>query len=130
MLLKNKKSQDLLTGTMMFLILNVIFFGVMIILSAWAGSGAAMIEKKEARRIALAIDEMKPGTELSIYLGDIYTAAKKNHFEEASIIIDTSTNTVTVNITAGKGHSYKYFTAVPPGAESARLEGELLKIKI
>ena len=108
-LLKSKRSQDLLTGTIMFLILNVLFFGIMILFVSTTGSGDDLLEKKEVRRIILAIDEMRPGTELIIHAGEVYDAAAKNNFKGEIFSVDYESSILTVRVSSGEGQSY-YFS--------------------
>ncbi|MEK6882691.1 MAG: hypothetical protein AABY22_23920 [Nanoarchaeota archaeon] len=68
MIKKSKKSQGFLTENIIFIILNVIFFSLMFLFLARVGTDTSTIEKVYVRQIALAIDEMKPGTEIILFL--------------------------------------------------------------
>ncbi len=109
-MLKNKRGQDLLSGTTMFLILNVIFFSIMLIFISQVGSTDNFLERSEVRRIALAIDELKPGTELVMDISELCKAAEENNFNENIVTADYDSGLVTVKVSKGEGNSYRFFT--------------------
>ena len=109
--LKNKRAQDLLTGTVMFIVLNVAFFGLMLLFVTNVGTNAATLEKIYSRQIALTIDNMRPGTETTLYLPKLFDAAEKNKFTQE--VVDLSVleeGKITVRVAKGDGNSFYYFT--------------------
>src|SRR3990167_9089783 len=68
-LFNNKKGLDLMHSTIIFIVLNLIFFLAMFAFVARTGSNAAIYEQIYAKEIALAIDQARPGTTISIFYG-------------------------------------------------------------
>jgi len=110
--LKDKKATDLLNNTIVFLLLNVVFFGIMFGFVARAGSGATVTEQIYAKQIALIIDQAKPGTDININIEEVYELADKNKFSRQNVIkIDNENNKVHVQIAEGRGYSYNFFSS-------------------
>jgi len=110
--LKDKRGVDLLNNTIVFLLLNVVFFGIMFGFVARAGSGATVTEQVYAKQIALIIDQAKPGTILNINIEEIYELADENKFSRQKVIeIDNENNKVHVRIAEGKGYFYNFFSS-------------------
>ena len=117
MIKKSKKSQGFLTENIIFIILNVIFFSLMFLFLARVGTDTSTIEKVYVRQIALAIDEMKPGTEIILFLPKLFETAEKNKFTgnifEGSLYDD---GLLVLTLDKGKGASMRYFTKLNSGA--------------
>ena len=108
---KNKRGMDVLHGAIIFVVLNIIFFAVMFFFVARAGSEATIMEQKYAKRIALLIDQAKPGTNISVKLDDVYFLADKNNIDRLSTIkIDNEKKEVIVQVDVGKGYKYQFFS--------------------
>jgi len=114
--MKSKKGVNLLTGTVMFLILNVIFFGIMFFFLARAGTGAEITEEQYAKQIALIIDGLREDTEVVIYIDELYRLAKKNNYAGDIIIPNYENSSVTVKLVSGEGHTYHYINKLDPGS--------------
>lgn len=109
---KNKRGIDVLSSTLVFLLLNVVFFAIMFGFVARAGSGATVVEQVYAKQIALIIDQAKPGTSINMNIEEIYELADKNKFSRQNIIkIDNEKNQVYVQVDEGKGYSYNFFSS-------------------
>lgn len=109
---KNKRGVDVLNSTLIFLLLNAIFFGIMFGFVARAGSGATVVEQVYAKQIALIIDQAKPGTNININIEEVYELADKNKFSRRNVIkIDNENNKVYVQIDEGRGYSYNFFNS-------------------
>ena len=108
---KNKKGMDVLHGAIIFVVLNIIFFAVMFFFVARAGSEATIVEQRYAKRIALIIDQAKPGTNISLDLQEVYFLADKNDVDRLNTIkIDNENNEVIVQVDVGKGYKYNFFS--------------------
>lgn len=122
--LKDKRGIDVLNNTLVFLLLNVIFFAIMFGFVARAGSGATVVEQVYAKQIALIIDQAKPGTNININIEEVYELADKNKFSRQNVIkIDNEKNKVYVQVDKGRGYSYNFFN-------SAEVVWELKKIEL
>ena len=67
----NKKGEELLYKEIIFLILFLIFFGIVYAFILRAVSNASLYEQAYSKEIALFIDKAKPGMSISLNLGDI-----------------------------------------------------------
>ncbi|MEM3112908.1 MAG: hypothetical protein QXI33_00595 [Candidatus Pacearchaeota archaeon] len=109
-LFRNKKGVDLLHSTIIFLILNLMFFGIMFGVVYKAGTNAAFYEQLYSKQIALLIDSSKPGTTLSINLNHIEEILESENISPNEIF-DFQNGKVTVKLTRGtKGYSFFYFS--------------------
>jgi len=128
--MKSKKSQNSITGTVMFIILNVAFFSIMFIFVGAVGTTGGFIEKEYARKIALSIDKFVPGTEVSMDISELYSYARDNNYAGSIVTVDYVNSRVIVKIKAGEGSSFYYFTKLNSGAVSIDEKKMLLIIKV
>lgn len=107
--MKNKKA-NILTENVIFIILNLVFFSVMILFIYLQSSSVHINEEEVAKQIALLIDTSKPKTEISINLKDFFDKAKKQGIDkEKTIEIDTIKNLVTVRGSEDSFYEYGFF---------------------
>ena len=77
--LKTKRGEELLTENVIFIILNIIFFVMLMAFIFIGGTGAYFSEQYYGKQVALLIDGAKPGTSIIFDISDGYEAAKKNN---------------------------------------------------
>ena len=128
--MKSKKSQNLITGVIMFLILNVAFFSIMFIFVGSVGTTGSFIEKEYARKIALSIDKFAPGTEVSVDMSELYSYAKNNNYAGSIVTMDYVNSRIIVKINEGEGSSFYYFNKLNSGAVSIDEKKMELIIKV
>lgn len=128
--MKNKKAVNLLTGTIIFLVLFAAFLAIAALFLARVGAGADMDEQIYSKKIAIIIDSMKPGTEISLDISRLYEDTRKNNYNLNPVIIDYKNNTVSVQVEDGEGHSYRYFSILEPGSVSLNENEKKLIIKL
>ena len=63
---KDKRGIDLLNGTIIFIIINVLFFSLLFVYVARAGDNASFYEQIYSKKIALLIDNSQPGSLISM----------------------------------------------------------------
>ena len=108
----NKKA-DLLHENLIFIVLNVIFFVMMILFVQMKGSAIHIAEEETAKQIALIIDVAKPGTDLEINLKDFFEKAEdKGIKRDKSVRIDNEKNLVVVKGSKDSFYDYSYFNDV------------------
>ena len=106
MKLKNKKAEETLTEQVIFIILNLLFFCILLAFIIRTGSSLAIQEETYSKKIALIIDSMKSGTEIHIS----YEAILKNsEIKDAPIKIDKDNRKVTVKLRDKGGYTFSYF---------------------
>lgn len=128
-MLKNKKAQDVITGNIMFIILNVLYFAILIIFLSQYGSGTGNLEKLYVRQIAMALDNAQPGTETSIYLPDMFDKAAKDGYKNSTINVDYIGGIITVKLSGRSGASYYFFNKLKDGSISINTKLQTVIIK-
>jgi len=128
MIIKNKKAVDV-TGVSIFILLNLVFFTGMLIFISNVGSQDSMFEKIEARKIAVAIDEMKTGTEISLDISALLERAEKNNFAGEIFSFDYDKGLLNVKVSKNGGNSFTFFTQLAEGSVSLNKNDKLLVIK-
>lgn len=112
MIFKNKKA-DILHEHVIFIILNVVFFSVMLLFIYLQGSSIHLKEEETAKQIALLIDISKPETEIEINLKDLFAkAGKEGISKENSVKIDNDKNLVIIKGSEKSFYEYSYFNNV------------------
>ena len=107
--MKNKKA-EILHENVIFIILNVVFFSVMIAFIYLQSSSVHLMEEETAKQVALLIDASKPGTDIEVNLKDFFEEAEKNGIDRLkSIEIDKNKNVVLVRGSEDSFFEYGYF---------------------
>lgn len=112
------KRGDILIENIIFIILNLIFFTILILFIFSRTGSAALLEEEYAKQIALIIDAAKPGTIVDIKPGmiihmnmeELIDKAEKEGFE--GNIVSITGNLVTVKLRSKGGYSYSFFNDV------------------
>ena len=108
--MKNKRgASDMLYGTVLFLVANILFFVIVGVGIAKVGTPEIVKEEAFAKQIALLIDGSNSGTKIEIDVSDLLAAAKENKIDPI-IILNCNRNEVFVKVTDASGYSFKYFT--------------------
>ena len=105
----NKKATILLEN-IIFIVLNLVFLVILIFFVMSKVGGAAVLEEKYAKQIALIIDSAKPGMEIHLNVEDAIQKAKDENWEENVISIDE--NIVSVRLREKGGYEYSFFNDV------------------
>lgn len=107
----NRKA--ILYENIIFLVLNLVFFAVLLFFIIHSAGGKAVVQEKYAKQIALLIDEAKPGTKIWLDMEDAQKIAEKNNFDKNNIVrIDDENKKVIVSLEKGGGYSYSFFNDV------------------
>ena len=108
-LFKDKRGIDSLYSTIIFIILNLMFFVAMFLVVSRVESGASLYEQAYAKQIVLLIDGAKPGTMVSLNVNDFNKFIEKKLISENEII-SINANKVNTRLSRGKGYSFEYFS--------------------
>lgn len=93
-----------------FLILNIIFFVILLSFVYNAGSRAFIYEESYAKQIASIIDNSKPGMNVLLDVSKGLEAGRKNGISFDNVFrIDSNENKIIVKLSSN-GYSYKYFS--------------------
>jgi hypothetical protein len=108
----NKKA-SFLHENLIFIILNVMFFVIMLLFVTMKGSEIHLAEEEVSKQIALLIDVSKSGTRLEINLQEFFEKAEsKGMRRERTIKIDNEDNFVKVIGSEDTFYEYSYFNDV------------------
>src|SRR3989338_9073432 len=107
--MKNKRGLSLLQSTIVFLLLNAVFFGTLFIVVDRESTTAPIFEEAYAKQTALLIDRAKAGTTNEIDISELMVVAKQKS-RAPEVNLDCNSNTINVKVTNGKGYTQKYFT--------------------
>lgn len=105
----NKRgSEDLLAGTVIFIVLNVTVILILLGAVYMLGSSPPLYEEAYAKQIALLIDGAKNNTVIELDILELYQAADN----KAPVIvkINCDSNEVFVQVTPEGGYSFPFFT--------------------
>ena len=112
----------------MFIIITVAFTALLLLFIGRIGSGATIQEQVYAKQIALIIDSAKPGTNVTLYVPQMYGLAEKN--KVLDMVSTTPDNKLVVKLAQGKGYSFFYFYPVHSGMIELNSKENTLKIVI
>ncbi len=108
----NKKA-EILHEHVIFIILNVVFFSIMLLFIYIQGSSVHLTEEETAKQIALIIDAVKPGTTIEINLKDLFAKAEKKGISKNKVVeINNDENLVIVRGSEKSFYEYSYFNDV------------------
>lgn len=103
---KNKRGVEMMTGLIIFIILNLVFFMAMFAFVARTGSGVSFYEQAYAKEIALAIDSADPGTTIYLDVSKQQELFRKDLPGSVQITEDL----VRVKLSEKKGYEFNYFS--------------------
>lgn len=106
----DKKAYMFGLETTIFIVLNIMFFVIVIFFIRGSGNNDLIYEQTYAKQIALFIDNAKPGTEINLDVSNLLEIAKNNHFNGNVVMIDNINKRIRINLVEGRGYSYGYFT--------------------
>jgi hypothetical protein len=106
---KLNKKGNIPLEEVIFVLLNIMFFSMLFIFVYNTSHGVFLSEKLYAKKIALAIDSAKPGTQISIDISELYEIAQENEFDISDSFYFKD-NQVSVKLSKEDGYSYNYFT--------------------
>lgn len=106
---KNKKGSDMLPEQVIFIVLNIVFFVVLLTFISKSSDGASLYEQSYAKQIALMLDRAKPGTTFVMDIMDGINVKDKSKSLNETIKIDKENNKVIVSLRGSTGYTFKYF---------------------
>lgn len=108
---KNHKAGKMLFSTVIFIVLNIMFFGILLVFAFSSSGGTVVYEQAYAKQIALIINEARPVMEIKLNMEEGMKLAEKNNigFDE---IVKIEDNAVIVKLREGGGYSYSFFNDV------------------
>ena len=124
----NKRADTMVLGTVIFIILNIIFFVVMVGFVYSSGNRDFVYEQTYAKEVALMIDKAEPEMAILLDISKLIEIAEENKKPTEEIFkINKNENKIFVSLSGERGYSYKYFSDVEVDIE---LDGKYLSINI
>ncbi len=107
----NKKADTIVLETIIFIVLNLIFFVAMLWFVYGSGKGAFIYEQVYAKQIALLIDDAKPNMTLGLNIEKGIEIAEENGKSVEKIVsIDDKEKKVIVSLSDKGGYVFQYFS--------------------
>lgn len=106
-----KRGSELLPENIIFIVLNLVFIGILMLFLSIKSNDAYSMEEGYAKKIALILDSAKPGMVIHLNMEDAIAKAQKNS-EDIKKIVSITGNAVTVKLRAEGGYSYSFFNNV------------------
>jgi len=108
------KRGNILTENIIFIILNLVFLGILILFVFSKSGSAAVLEEKYAKQIALIIDSTKPVMTIKLNMAD---ALEKKDADFDGDVVTIEDSVVTIKLREKGGYSYSYFNNVEIGGK-------------
>jgi len=106
----NKKAgTDVIFPPFRSIILNLIFFAILLAFIYRSSQGGLIYEQAYAKQIAMLIDEAKPGMDISFKMDKGIELAEKNN-KDKNKIVSIDKNNVIIDLSGKGGYSFKYFS--------------------
>lgn len=103
----NKRGEQLLIGTIVLIIINIIFIIILIVSVTVKGDPTSFYEETFAKQTALLINIAKPGTQLEINIDELIAKAHDNK-QELIFRIDCEKNLVIVKALEKSGYEFEF----------------------
>ena len=111
-----------------FIVLNIMFFAIMILFVVRSVSNAVVYEQAYAKEAALIIDSAKPSMVILMNIEDALKIAKSNSVKEEDIVrIDSAEKRIILKFSSKGAYSFQYFN---DNEVSAGIRGIFLEINI
>ena len=104
----DKRGNDILFERVIFIVLNILVFGILLGFVFKSSTGAVVYEKAYPKQIALIIDSAKPGMIIKLNMEQGKKIAEKNKW--AGNIAEIKENQVIIRLADRKGYNFKYFS--------------------
>jgi len=109
-MLQKFKKGNLLTENLVFILLNLAFFGMLVGFIYLQSSSTHLQEQGTAKQIALILDVAKPNTIIELNLEDFFVKSDKEGISrQNAIMIDNEKNLVIVRGSKNSFYDYSFF---------------------
>lgn len=108
-LIRGKRGEDIFPN-IIFLVVNILFFSMLMLFVFKASTGAMVYEQAYAKQIALLIDYSKPETDIKIDFSKAINVAKENKKIQNLVKIDEANKEVIISLSGQGGYGMRYFS--------------------
>ena len=132
MYLLNKRGVEIPLETVIFIFLNIVFVGgVLLLFVAKSSTGAVIYEQAYAKQIALSIDSAQPNSTILIDMQKGVALAQQQGKDRAFLVrIDNAKKEIFVSLTPRGGYSFHYFSDASVSVRSDLTKGTNLIIGV
>lgn len=110
--MRNKKGDTtLLLQNIIYIVLNLLFFAIIIGFLVQKSSGAALLEQTYSKKVALLLDQAKPGMIIKLNLEQGMKIASQDKINPLDILV-IEDNFVKVMLSKGGGQEYHFFNDI------------------
>jgi len=125
---KKKGSSNVLGPVVIFIILNLMFFSLLLYFVIKQASGAIVYEELYAKKIALLVDSARCNTDIVVDVSELSEVLKKNNYELSDVFgFNSAKSEVVVRVASKGGYAYRHFSDCELSFE---IIGENLILKI
>ncbi len=124
--LLNGKKGNIGYPIVIFIILNLIFFSILLLFVHTSSTGALIYEQAYAKQIGLMIDRTKPNSDITINFKEGIEVAEKNNQQKENLV-SFKENKVIVKLSSSRGYSFAYFSDYDV---SSKFDGDNLIVSI
>lgn len=106
-----KASETVLLENIIFIVLNIVFFAIMLVFVYNSGNNILVKEQAYSKEIALTIDNCKPGMSVLFNINELIEIANKTNYPAEKIVtLDKKNNRVLISLKEKGAFSYQYFS--------------------
>ena len=105
----DKKGSVFLLSTTMFIVLNILFFVLLMVFVFRASTGALIYEQTFAKQIALLADAAEPGMKIQVNVTKLSDLAKDNNYGGDIVALNGVEHSVDVRVDYDGGYRQVYF---------------------
>lgn len=108
----DKRAENLIFPIVIFIVLNLVFFSLLLAFVFKSSTGAGVYEQAYAKQIALLVDQAKPVTQINLDFTKGLELAGQNKLssEQKKNLVSFKNNEVRVKLHERGGYSFKYFS--------------------
>lgn len=111
MIFNKKGSANVLGPVIVFIILNLLFFGMLLYFVVKQSTGAGVYEELYAKKIALLVDGARCNSEIAMDISNLDDVLEKNNYELEDVFrLNSNNNEVVVRVSSRGGYAYKHFS--------------------
>ena len=108
---KKKGSSNVLGPVVIFVILNLMFFSLLLYFVVKQSTGAIVYEELYAKKIALLVDNARCNTEIVFNVSDLSGVLEKNSYELSNVFsFNSEKSEVVVRVASKGGYAYRHFS--------------------
>jgi len=108
---KKKGSSNVLGPVVIFVILNLMFFSMLLYFVIKQSTGAVVYEELYAKKIALLVDNARCNTDIVMNVSELSGVLEKNNYELANVFgFNSAKSEVVVRVASKGGYAYRHFS--------------------